>query len=119
MRNSEGEKDLRKRTKKFSLDIIKLVASLPRGREADIIGRQALRSGTSVGANYREATRARSKKEFVSKIGIVEQEADETLYWLELLDESGLLNGRLLEGLIKEADELVAIFITIGKKSKE
>ena len=119
MRNSEGEKDLRKRTKKFSLDIIKLVASLPRSREADIIGRQALRSGTSVGANYREATRARSKKEFVSKIGIVEQEADETLYWLELLDESGLMNGRLLKDLIKEADELVAIFVTIGKKSKE
>ena len=118
-RNSEGEKDLRKRTKKFSLDIIKLVASLPRSREADIIGRQALRSGTSVGANYREATRARSKKEFVSKIGIVEQEADETLYWLELLDESGLMNGRLLKDLVKEADELVAILVTIGKKSKE
>ena len=117
--NAEGEKDLRKRTKKFSLDIIKLVASLPRSREADIIGRQALRSGTSVGANYREATRARSKREFISKIGIVEQEADETLYWLELLDESGLMNGRLLENLIKEADELVAIFVTIGKKSKE
>ena len=119
MRNSEGEKDLRKRTKKFSLDIIKLVSSLPRSREADIIGRQVLRSGTSVGANYREGTRARSKKEFVSKIGIVEQEADETLYWLELLDESGLMNGRLLKDLIKEADELVAIFVTIGKKSKE
>jgi len=119
MRNSEGEKDLRKRTKKFSLEIIKLVSSLPRSREADIIGRQVIRSGTSVGANYREATRARSKKEFVSKIGIVEQEADETLYWLELLDESGLMNGRLLKDLIKEADELVAIFVTIGRKSKE
>ena len=119
MRKSEGEKDLRKRTKKFSLDIIKLVASLPRSREADIIGRQALRSGTSVGANYREATRARSKKEFISKIGIVEQEADETLYWLELLDESGLMHGRLFKDLIKEADELIAIFVTIGKKSKE
>ena len=101
------------------MDIIKLVSSLPRSREADIIGRQVIRSGTSVGANYREATRARSKREFVSKIGIVEQEADETLYWLELLDESGLISGRLLEELIKEADELVAIFVTIGKKSKD
>lgn len=119
IRNSEGEKDLRKRTKTFSLDIIKLVASLPRSREADIIGRQVLRSGTSMGANYREALRARSKKEFISKIGIVEQEADETLYWLELLAESGLMDGSLLEDLIKEADELVAIFVTIGKKSKE
>jgi four helix bundle protein len=115
----EGEKDLRVRTKKFSLDIIKLVSTLPRNREADIIGRQVIRSGTSVGANYREALRARSKKEFVSKIGIVEQEADETLYWLELLDESGLMDGSLLKNLIKEADELVAIFVTIGKKSKD
>ena len=72
-----------------------------------------------MGANHREALRARSKKEFISKIGIVEQEADETLYWLELLNESGLMHGKLLENLIKEADELVAIFVTIGKKSKE
>ncbi len=81
------DKDLKERTKKFALKIIKLVASLPRTREADIIGRQLLKAGTSVGANYREANRARSKAEFRAKIGIVEQESDESLYWLELLKE--------------------------------
>ena len=108
------DKDLKERTKQFALKIIRLVASLPRTREADIIGRQLLKAGTSVGANYREATRARSKAEFRAKIGIVEQEADESLYWLEHLNESRITEGELLV----EADELVAIFTTIGKKSK-
>jgi four helix bundle protein len=112
------EKDLKERTKKFALKIIRLVASLPRTREADIIGRQLLKAGTSVGANYRESNRARSKAEFRAKIGIVEQEADESLYWIELLDESGITKGKLLEELLVEADELVAIFTTIGKKSR-
>ena len=112
------EKDLKERTKQFALKIIRLVASLPRTREADIIGRQLLKAGTSVGANYREASRARSKAEFRAKIGIVEQESDESLYWLELLTESGITKGALLEELLVEADELVAIFTTIGKKSK-
>ena len=102
----------------FGLKIIRLVASLPRTREADIIGRQLLKAGTSVGANYREANRARSKAEFRSKIGIVEQESDESLYWLELLKESKITKGDLLEELLVEANELVAIFTTIGKKSK-
>ena len=113
-----SDKDLRERTKKFALKIIRLVASLPRTREAEIIGRQLLKAGTSVGANYREANRARSKAEFRAKIGIVEQESDESLYWLELLKESGIARGKLLEELLVEADELVAIFTTIGKKSK-
>lgn len=113
-----SEKDLRERTKKFALKIIKLVVSLPNTREADIIGRQLLKAGTSVGANYREANRARSKAEFRAKIGIVEQESDESLYWLEILKESGIARGNLLEELLVEADELVAIFTTIGKKSK-
>jgi four helix bundle protein len=112
------EKDLRERTKKYALNIIKLVASLPNTREANIIGTQLLKAGTSVGANYREANRARSKAEFRAKIGIVEQESDESLYWLEILKESGIAKGKLLEELIIEADELVAIFTTIGKKSK-
>lgn len=112
------DKDLKERTKKFALNIIRLVASLPRTREADLIGRQLLKAGTSVGANYREANRGRSKAEFRAKIGIVEQESDESLYWLELLKESGITGGKLLEELIVEADELVAIFTTIGKKSK-
>jgi four helix bundle protein len=110
--------DLKERTKKFALNIIKLVASLPNTREANIIGGQLLKAGTSVGANYREANRARSKAEFRAKIGIVEQEADESLYWLELIKESGVAKGRLLEELLVEVDELVAIFTTIGKKSK-
>ena len=106
------------KNKKICLKIIRLVASLPRTREADIIGRQLLKAGTSVGANYREANRARSKAEFRAKIGIVEQESDESLYWLELLKESGIVKGKLLEELLVEADELIAIFTTIGKKSK-
>jgi four helix bundle protein len=121
MRKEEAkmpEKDLKERTKKFALKIIKLVASLPRTREADLIGRQLLKAGTSVGANYREANRGRSKAEFRAKIGIVEQESDESLYWLELLKESEIAKNRLLEQLLIEADELVAIFTTIGKKSK-
>jgi four helix bundle protein len=112
------DKDLKERTKQFALKIIRLVASLPRTREADIIGRQLLKAGTSVGANYRESNRSRSKAEFRSKIGIVEQEADESLYWLELLKDSGMAEGELLKELLVEADELVAIFTTIGKKSK-
>ena len=113
-----SDKDLKERTKQFALKIIRLVASFPPTREADIIGRQLLKAGTSVGANYREANRARLKAEFKAKIGIVEQEADESLYWLEPLKESGIAKGALLEELLVEADELVAIFTTIGKKSK-
>ena len=112
------DRDLIGRTKQFALKIIKLVASLPKTREADIIGTQLLKAGTSVGANYRESNRFRSKAEFRAKIGIVEQEADESLYWLELLKESGITSGELLDELLVEADELVAIFTTIGKKSK-
>ena len=112
------DKDLRERTKKYALNIIKLVASLPNTREANIIGTQLLKAGTSVGANYREANRARSKAEFRAKIGIVEQESDESLYWLEILKESGIAKGKFLDELLVEADELVAIFTTIGRKSK-
>ena len=112
------DKDLLERTKRYALNIIKLVASLPNTREANLIGTQLLKAGTSVGANYRKANRARSKAEFRSKIGIVEQESDESLYWLEILKESGIATGQLLDELLVEADELVAIFTTIGRKSK-
>ena len=115
----KDDRDLKKRTKAFALRIIELVSSLPPTGEANIIRMQLFKSGTSVGANYREAARARSKKEIVSKIGIVEQEADETLYWLELLEESGIVKGGLPDGLEKEASELVAIFTAIGKSSKK
>ena len=115
----DREKDLKKRTKQFALRIIELVTALPRSREADIIGRQLLRSGTSVGANYREASRARSDAEFIAKIGIVEQEADEAFYWMEILAESAMVSTSLLKGLMEEADELIAIFTTIGRKAKK
>lgn len=102
--------ELKRRTKRFALRIIRLAGSLPRTEAARIIGGQMLRSATSVGANYRAACRARSRVEFTAKLGVVEEEADETLYWLELLEESGLVKGQLLRDLMNEAGELVAIF---------
>ena len=102
--------ELKRRTKEFALRIIKLAGMLPRNEAARIIGGQMLRSGTSVGANYRAACRARSRAEFTSKLGLAEEEADETLFWLELLEESELMKGQLLRDLMTEAGELVAIF---------
>lgn len=110
---------LKKRTKQFALRIIKLVDTLPNSRSGDVIGKQVLRSGTSVAANYRASCRARSQADFISKMGIVEEEADETLFWLELLVESELVKESKLKDLIKEADELVAIFTASGKTAKE
>ena len=117
--NSMRNSDLRERTKQFALRIITLASMMPRTREADIIAKQVVKSGTSVGANYREAGRARSKAEFTSKIGVVEQEADETLYWLEIIRECDWIKHELMDSLVTEADELVAIFTTIGKNSKK
>lgn len=90
--------------------IIRLFQHLPRSAEAQVLGKQLLRAGTSVGANYRAAGRARSKAEFVAKIGIVVEEADETIFWLECLMESGIVKPDLLKDLLAEANELVAIF---------
>ncbi len=104
--------ELKRRTKQFALRVIRLVESLPKGRTADVIGHQLLRSGTSVGANYRAACRAKSNADFISKMGIVEEEADESIYWMELLIESGILRIEKLESLMKEADELVAITVS-------
>jgi len=101
---------LKKRTKEFALRVIRLFKAIPRGEEARIIGRQVLRSGTSIGANYRAACRARTSKEFVAKIRIVVEEADETVYWLELLVEAAIIVKGRLESLYKEANELLAIF---------
>jgi four helix bundle protein len=102
--------ELSKRTKAFALRIIRVVAALPRSAIADVLGKQLLRSGTSIGANYREACRARSKADFAAKAGICAQESDESLYWLELLADSGLMRRPLLADLQREANELVAIF---------
>ena len=102
--------ELRKRAKQFALRIVKLFRALPRSPVAQIMGRQLLRSGTSVAANYRAVCRARSKAEFVAKIGVVVEEADETVFWLEMLVESNIVRATRMENLLKEARELLAIF---------
>ncbi len=112
------EKDLAARTKRFALRIIRLYAALPKREEARVIGRQVLRSGTSIGANYREGQQARSHSEFISKVGTCLQEADETTYWLELLVESKLMPEDKLSGLLGESRELTAIFAASLKTAK-
>ena len=104
--------ELKKRTKDFALRTIRLVEALPKGKTSDIIGRQLLRSGTSVAANYRSACRARSSADFISKMTIVEEEADETIYWMELLVEGGILGKQQLNSNIIEAKELLAITVS-------
>lgn len=118
-RVEEGGGDLRERTKAFALRVIKMFVVLPRTEEARVLGRQVIRSGTSVGANYREAFRARSKAEFVSKLGGCLKELEETAYWLELLAESGILPSDRLAPLQDECNQLTAIFTSITKRSKE
>jgi len=109
---------MKARTKKFALRVIRLVESLPRSRTADTIGRQLLRSGTSVGANYRSACRAKSPADFASKMGIVEEEADESIYWMELLVEGEIVKATRLGPLMKEADEIVAIAVSSIKTTR-
>ena len=102
--------DLRRRTKEFALRVIKLFRALPKTEEARVLGRQILRSGTAAAANYRSACRARSRADFISKIGITVEEADETAFWLELLIDAGIVKRDRLENLLVEANELVRIF---------
>ena len=104
-------RDLRERTKAFALTVIRLVQDLPRDRAADVIGHQLLRAGTSVAANYRSARRARSRREFLAKMGIVEEEADESSFWLELLVEARLVPSDRVVELRREAGQLVAITV--------
>lgn len=113
------ECNLRVRTKAFALRIIRLYSSLSKSGAEQVLGRQVLRSGTSVGAQYRKACRARSAAEFVSKMESASQELDETQYWLDLLVESGLVKKTRLEKLIQEADELTAIFVGSSKTAKK
>ncbi|UCC29582.1 MAG: four helix bundle protein [Phycisphaerales bacterium] len=101
--------ELKERTKRFALRVVKLCAALPRNATTDVLGRQLLRAATSVGANYRAACRARSRSEFVSRMAIVEEEADESAYWIEMLTESGQIAPRRVSDLREEADELTAI----------
>jgi len=104
--------EMKRRTKQFALRVMQLVEGLPRGRTAEVIGRQLLRSGTSVGANYRAACRAKSTADFISKMGTVEEETDESLYWMELLIESEIVQASKLESLMKESDEILAITVS-------
>lgn len=116
MMNAEPE--LKNRTKQFALRIIRLFCSLPKSTEAQILGKQLLRSGTSVGANYREAHRERSKAEFIAKCGDSLKELEESAYWLELLAESGIIPSEKLASLHNECDQLTAIFVTIIKNAR-
>jgi four helix bundle protein len=113
------EKEMRGRTKMFARRITRMSCALPKSdTAAQILGKQALRAGTSVGANYREAHRARSKAEFISKIGDCLKKAEETFYWLELLLDENFVSARRLQPLMKENDELLAILTTISKRAK-
>ena len=111
--------ELRQRTKRLALRLIRLVRSLPNRMDGQVIGRQLLRAGTSAAANYRATCRARSKAEFVSKLSIVVEEMDETLFWLELISESGMVQPARIEGLMQEANELTAIFASARRTAKD
>ncbi len=114
-----GEKtDLKKRTKAFALRIVRLYTALPKTTVAQVLGKQVLRSGTSVGAHHREASRARSTAEFISKLEVAIQELDETLYWLDLLEEAAIVRTGQLTDLRAEAEELISIFVSSVKTAK-
>jgi four helix bundle protein len=110
---------LAQRTKQFALRAIKAFCALPKTTEAQVLRKQFLRSATSVGAHYREARRAKSDADFVSKVEGALQELDEAAYWLELLAESGIFPSARLQGLLDETDELIAILVTIAKSAKD
>ena len=117
-RDENSRLDLKKRTKAFALRIIRLYVSLPKTTEAQILGKQVIRSGTSVGAHYHEAKRARSTAEFISKIEGGLQELEETVYWLELLIEAKIVKSENLQNLLSEAEELTAILVSSVKTAK-
>jgi four helix bundle protein len=106
----DKHQELKARTKAFALRVIRMSQALPRTREANVIGSQILRSATSLAANYRAAGRSRSKAEFLAKIGVVVEEADETVFWLEMLADSGIVQSKKLENMLDEANQLVATF---------
>jgi four helix bundle protein len=114
-----NKEELKARTKKFALRIIRLSAALPKTRESDVLCRQVLRSGTSIGANYREAVRASSRRHFVSNLEICLREGDETIYWLELLIESEMVPKERLVDLLDECNQLVAILTATVRSTKQ
>ncbi len=113
-----GLDDLKKRTKQFALKIIAFVERLPKTRTACLIGGQLLRCGTSVGSNYRSACRARSLADFIAKMGIVEEESDESIYWMELLVESGQITLSSVADLLNEANEILSIMVSSIKTAR-
>ncbi len=119
MEDRQNSNDLRERTKAFALRIIRMYSALPKTTEAQVLGKQVLRSGTSAGAHYREAYRSRSPAEFISKIEGGLQELEETSYWLELLVDSGIVPQKRLADLQKEAEELTAIFASCAIRAKK
>jgi len=104
--------EMKQRTKALAIRIVRLIESLPPGRTSDVVGKQLLRCGTSVGANYRAACRARSRADFAAKMGIVEEEADEVAYWIELLVDCGLLKQNRVSELLAETNEIIAIVVS-------
>ena len=116
--NKLDQTEMKRRTKEFAKEIIRLCRKLPNNREGRLIGDQIFRSGTSVAANYRSACRGRSKAEFISKLSIVEEEADETLFWLEVINEMKIFHYEKLDALMKENDEILAIVVASLKTAK-
>jgi four helix bundle protein len=114
-----NQQDFKKRTKEFALRVIKMVDALPRKRSADVLGHQLIRSGTSVASNYRAACRARSPAEFVSRMGVVEEESDESAFWIELIGDAGLQKPALLANLLQEANELTAMSVASIKTARK
>ncbi len=114
----DKQHDLKTRTKAFALRIVRLYSALPKMTEAQVLGKQLLRSGTSVGAHYREAIRARSSAEFVSKIQCGLQELEESVYWIELLEGADVVHRERVADLLKEAEELTSIFVASAKTAK-
>ena len=118
MKDEKPRQDLRLRTKRFALRFIKMCEALPNSQTGRILGDQVFRSGTSVAANYRDAFRARSRAEFISKLGDCQKELEETILWIELLGDSGKVKASKLSLLLREADELMASFSAMVKSSR-
>lgn len=112
------KQELEMRTKRFALQVIRFVSNLPKSKAADVLSYQVLKSATSIGANYREANRSESKADFIHKVALVEKEAAETQYWLELMEQAGIGENDTCKYLLQEASELLAIFTAIGKTTK-
>ncbi|MDB6056885.1 MAG: hypothetical protein JWO95_729 [Verrucomicrobiales bacterium] len=112
------KQEMKVRTKKYALRIVKAVQALPNGRVGNVLGNQLLRAGTSVAANYRAVCRAKSAADFVNKLKIVEEECDESLFWMELLVESGVIAQSRFTNLMKEGDEILAIVVSAAKTTR-